>query len=309
MNIFDILSSIGQTYKVAGCDHSGEFAGLAAIIDATERDLVFVDSEHSNKRNLILETRANLVLCDQVLCEDDFALRSKTLIITEQPKLVFARVSLSVYQQSFLPRIHSSAVIAKSAKIDPSAHIGPFVTIGEDCVIGEGSIIHSAVTLCAGTLIGKKVEISSGAQVGVAGFGYVADENGRNVSFPQIGWVEIHDYVTLGSSVTICRGALGATVIGENTKIDSLTYVAHNAKIGSNCLVAAKAVINGSCCIGNDVWIGPGVNVSDHLEVQDGASLTIGSTVTRTVLSGERVTGYLAQPHVHFMKKYLDIFR
>jgi UDP-3-O-[3-hydroxymyristoyl] glucosamine N-acyltransferase len=102
--------------------------------------------------------------------------------------------------------------------------------------------------------------------------------------------------VRVGSNCTIDRGAVGDTVIGDNTMFDNLVQVAHNVRIGRNCVFAGQAGVAGSVTIGDGVMVGGGVSISDHLVVGSGARIAGKSGVARDVGEGETVGGYPAVP-------------
>ncbi len=60
-------------------------------------------------------------------------------------------------------------------------------------------------------------------------------------------------------------------------------------------------MVAGSAKIGDDVWIGPSASVSSGVEIGDGASITLGSVVTKNVAPGQRVTGNFAIDHDKFI--------
>jgi len=66
----------------------------------------------------------------------------------------------------------------------------------------------------------------------------------------QVGNVIIQDDVEIGANTAIDRGALGATAIGADTKIDNLVHIAHNVVIGRNCLVMGQVGFAGSTKLG-----------------------------------------------------------
>ena len=92
--------------------------------------------------------------------------------------------------------------------------------------------------------------LHAGVVIGADGFGYVRDESGEYIKFPQIGTVVIEDNVEIGANTCIDRGALGETRIGQGTKIDNLVQVGHNVSIGKRCVIAAQTGISGSVVIG-----------------------------------------------------------
>jgi UDP-3-O-[3-hydroxymyristoyl] glucosamine N-acyltransferase len=100
----------------------------------------------------------------------------------------------------------------------------------------------------------------------------------------------------------IDRGLFGGeTLVGEDTTLDSLVYVAHDAQLGRLCRVGAGAVINGSCVVGDEAWIGPNATISSEVRVGAGAWIALGSVVTRDVPSGQRVSGNFAIAHDRFL--------
>lgn len=214
----------------------------------------------------------------------------RTVIRSVRPKLAFARIAAVLHPPKSRPaEIHPSAVIAPSAIVGSKVFIGAFVCIGENSKIGdrvhlragskigdnvsigEGSILHPNVFVDDNCTLGKNVVLHGGVVIGADGFGYVRDETGDQVKFPQIGTVIIEDDVEIGASTCIDRGALGETRIGAGTKIDNLVQVGHNVHIGRRCIIAAQTGISGSVTIEDDCVIGGQVGFGDHVHVRSGA--------------------------------------
>ncbi len=159
--------------------------------------------------------------------------------------------------------IGASAEIGDRTRIGPNTVIGRGVAIGRECEIaGNVWISHS--------LIGDRVQILPGAQIGQPGFGFASDTSGH-IKIPQLGRVIIQDDVEIGACTTIDRGALGDTVIGEGTKIDNLVQIGHNTRTGRNCIIVAQTGISGSCEIGDFVVLGGQAGIADHAHIGDGA--------------------------------------
>ena len=77
----------------------------------------------------------------------------------------------------------------------------------------------------------------------------------------------------IGACVTIDRGALGDSVVGEGTKIDNLVQIGHNVRIGRHCIIVAQVGISGSTTIGDFVVLGGQVGVADHVTIGSGTRL------------------------------------
>lgn len=179
--------------------------------------------------------------------------------------------------KSAIAKVGNKFLFKQESGVSPTAQIESGAQIGKDCYIGPNVVIKSCVT------IGSRVRINANSVIGNSGFGFVRDENGNLIRFPQLGKVIIGDDVEIGSCVTIDRGALSDTVIDCHSKINNLVHIAHNVHIGENVVVTAHVNISGSSIIGNNVWIGPGTTVRDHVNIGQGAYIGIGSNVVKNI--------------------------
>ncbi|HEX2897616.1 MAG TPA: UDP-3-O-(3-hydroxymyristoyl)glucosamine N-acyltransferase, partial [candidate division Zixibacteria bacterium] len=152
----------------------------------------------------------------------------------------------------------------------------PGVMIMNDSQIGQNAIIHSSTV------------------VGSDGFGFVPTKEGIK-KIQQIGWVEIGNDVEIGSNVSIDRGALGPTRIGDGTKIDNLVQIAHNVQIGKNCLIVSQVGISGSTKLGNNVVLAGQVGIIGHIEIGDGSMVGAQSGVAKSIPPGKTYFGYPAR--------------
>jgi len=157
------------------------------------------------------------------------------------------------------------ALIGDGTRVAPNTVIGRGVAIGRDCEIGSNVSISDAY-------LGDQLLILPGAQIGQPGFGFVSSAQGH-VKIPQLGRVIVQDKVEIGACVTIDRGALGDTVIGEGTKIDNLVQIGHNVHLGRHCVIVGQAGVAGSAVLGDFVVTGGQVAVADHCRVGNGARL------------------------------------
>jgi UDP-3-O-[3-hydroxymyristoyl] glucosamine N-acyltransferase len=185
--------------------------------------------------------------------------------------------------------------------VGPHAVIGTGVEIGEDCDIGANVTI-------AFSLLGARVIIHPGVQIGQDGFGYTSGPKGP-VKVPQLGRVLVGDDVEIGANCTIDRGMLDDTVIGRGCKFDNLVQIAHNVVMGQGCIVVAQAGIAGSCVIGDGVMIGPQVGIIDHITVGSGAQIAGQSGVSADVPAKATMMGYPAKPIRQFWREIAALAR
>ncbi len=199
-------------------------------------------------------------------------------------------------------------VIGEGSRIGDRVAVGPHVVIGARCTVGDDTVIHPQVTLYDDVVVGDRVILHSGARLGSDGFGYAWDDGGLR-KIPQIGGCVIGSDVEIGANCAIDRGSVGATVIGEGTKLDNLVHIAHNIQIGKHAAVAAQVGFAGSSTIGDRVVFGGQAAVAGHLRIGEGASIAGKAGVTTHVPAGEAYSGYPARPHREALRAQALVFR
>lgn len=292
------------------------------IQDATAGAICFL--ANSKYRQFLANTCASAV----ILSREDAPHSPVAGLISDNPYLTYARVASQLYP--VVPArggVHASAVVSASASVDPSAWVGPCAVIGanveisagvtigpgcvvdDDCVIGENSRLIANVTLCTGTIIGRRVLIHPGAVIGSDGFGN-ANDQGAWVKVPQIGIARIGDDVEIGANTTIDRGALRDTVIADGVRLDNQIQIAHNVRIGEHTAIAGCAGIAGSTTIGKYCTVGGGVGISGHLEIGDNVHFSGQTLVTRSFREPGYYSGNLpAVPNGEWRKTIARIRR
>lgn len=216
--------------------------------------------------------------------------------------------------------IHSSATLAEGCRIAPGVTIGarttigkncvlhPGVHIGDDCIIGDDCEIYSGVVLYRRTRLGNRVRIHANSVLGSDGYGYVL-VNGRHEKVPQAGHVELEDDVEIGACVTIDRGVLGPTKVGQGTKIDNLSQIAHNVQIGRHCLIVSQVGISGSTTLGDYVTAAGKVGIIGHAKIGSRSVLAAGAMVGKDLPDGSFVSGYMARPHRQWLESQAALNR
>jgi UDP-3-O-[3-hydroxymyristoyl] glucosamine N-acyltransferase len=189
------------------------------------------------------------------------------------------------------------AQIGDGTRVAPNTVIGPGVAVGRGCEIGSNVSISRAY-------LGDQLLILPGAQIGQPGFGFGSNRQGH-VKIPQLGRVIVQDRVEIGACVTIDRGALGDTVIGEGTKIDNLVQIGHNTHIGRHCVIVGQVGVAGSVVLGDFVVAGGQAAIADHARVGSGARLAgrTGLVPGQEIEGGHDYGGVPAKPVKDWMRE------
>ncbi len=288
-NVADLAEKLGCRFIG---NSSAEITELSSLHAAGRQSLVFV--EDAERLQTALNSPAAAIIAGEFAGEffSNSSSGQKSVLISKQPRLTFARAARLFQERNDSAAIHFSSVVSASAKIGENVNImagaviGERVSIGEGCWIGAHSVIgddvdlgsdcriDANVTIYPSTKLGERVVVQSGAALGSAGFGYVRDsETGRYEQSPQIGRLVIEDDVEIGANTTIDRGALDETRIRRGAKIDNLVHIGHNVQIGENVVIAAQTGISGSVTIEDNVVMGGQVGIGDHARIEAGAML------------------------------------
>ncbi len=288
---------------------------IAPLSTAGPEDLTFLSG--GRYREAFTRTRAGACLTEENCREP--GPQGTSLLRCADPAAAYARVAKAFYPDAARPQgvwqasgvapgahIHPSARLEEGVAVEPGAVvgpragigagtiiaaqavIGPDVKIGRECVIGPHvAIIHS--------LLGDRVFVHGGAQLGHDGFGYFT-EAGAIAKVPQTGRLIVQNDVEIGANTAIDRGTNQDTIIGEGSKIDNLVQIGHNVRIGRNCFLAAHVGISGSCVIGDGAALGGKAGVIGHVHIGAGAQVAARSGVTKDLPPGGVYGGFPAMP-------------
>ncbi len=313
MRVRELAEWLGAAFEGDG---ETELSGVAALETARSADVSFVGN-----RKAAAQAQVSAAGCLLVPLQWPSP-ASRTVIRVTEPRAAFARVTSRFHPPAEIaPGIHPTAVLGSQVEIGDLVYIGPHVVVGDGSrigarssigagcsigkrvVLGEGCVLHPNVTIYDDVVIGRRTILHSGCVIGADGFGYVI-EGGRWEKFPQVGRVEIGDFVEMGANCCVDRAALGVTSIAEGAKLDNMVHVGHNCRIGRHVVVAAQTDFSGGVVVEDYAVIGGQVGIGDKARIESRAVLGSGCGVlsSKIIRAGETVWGTPARP----LKQHLE---
>ena len=280
-----------------------EVTGVRGIEEAGPSEITFV----ANPRYAGLARKTNAAA---VLVEPEFPDISAATLRIQNPYYAFSR-ALGLFYQSpvYPPGIHATAVIDPTAMIGEGAHIGAYVVIQPDvrigphatllphvviypgAVIGSHFFAHAHAVVREGCTLGDHVTLENGAIIGADGFGFAKNDAGHWEKIPQSGPVRLGDRVDVQANACIDRATVGATEIGDGSKVDNLVQVGHGSRVGQDTLLCAQVGLAGSSVIGSNAILAGQAGVAGHCSLGDGVILTAQSAVSHDVPAGKMISG------------------
>ncbi len=280
-----------------------EVTGVRGIEEAGPSEITFV----ANPRYAGLARTTNAAA---VLVEPEFPEISAATLRIKNPYYAFSRALALFYQPpAYAPGIHATADIDPTAEIGAGAHIGAYVVIGPHVRLGPHATLlphvvlypgahigshffaHAHAVVREGCVLGDHVTLENGAIIGADGFGFAKNDAGQWEKIPQSGPVRLGDRVDVQANACIDRATVGATVIGDGSKVDNLVQVGHGSRVGENTLLCAQVGLAGSSVIGNNAILAGQAGVAGHCSLGDGVILTAQSAVSHDVPAGKMISG------------------
>jgi UDP-3-O-[3-hydroxymyristoyl] glucosamine N-acyltransferase len=297
-----------------------EITGVATIEEAQGTDLTFL----SNPKYIpkLLTCRAGAIL----VAADFQGKGNIPMLRVNHPYLAFAEAIALFHHKPQLPAgIHPTAilgegvVLGKNIKIAAYVVIGNQVEIGDDvtlyphcviydgAVIGSGSTLHSQVVIREQVRLGERVIVQNGAVIGADGYGFVPLADGTFQKILQAGTVILGDDVEVQANTSIDRATIGATEIGEGTKIDSLVQIGHGSKVGKHTLLCGQVGLAGSTQVGNHVILAGQVGAGGHLTIGDRVVAAAKTGIANSLPAGSQVSGYPAMQHQLWLRVMAEL--
>ena len=334
--------SVGELADMLGADVAGDLHAVvsrpAQPDEAREGDLAL-----AMEARFLDELAASPAKVAIVPAGTDWsALGLDAVLFSGRSRYTLAGLSRVFDTQPKLPNgIHPTAIIDETADVGADPAIGPYVVIGPQVRLGDRARIEAHVTIGARSVIGADAQIMVGcriahdvrigarfigqanAVIGGDGFSFVTPQPNavedymatgsieqsmkvtEYVRINSLGGVVIGDDVEVGPSVTIDKGTVTDTRIGNGSKLDSQVHVGHNVQIGENVLLCGQSGIAGSTKLGDRVILGGQVGVADNISIGDDSIALAGSGVTTRVPARTVVMGYPALKQ----EVFLNIFK
>jgi len=297
-----------------------EIRGVAGIEYAEAGQITFL----ANRRYfpLLKTTRASAVLVEEgVALEREASLPALAALRSENPYVDFGKALELFYQRPrYVPGIHPTAIIGKSARIGEGAHIGPYCYLDEEVEIGRNSVLHSFVTIYRGakigddffshahvvvreySRIGNRVVLQDGVVLGADGFGFAKQKDGSWRKIPQVGCVVVEDDVEVQANSCVDRATVGETRVGRGSKLDDLVLVGHGSRIGANTLLCGQVGLAGSTKVGSDCILAGQVGSGGHITVGDRTMLTAQSGIPHDLAGDKHYSGSPCVEHKQWLK-------
>ena len=304
-------------------DGALEITACNAVELAAASEIAFVDGDNS-------ETAATASDAGCLILAPGVARPAgATVIRAAGPRNAFAQV-LRALHPPVRPSagVHSTAVVAATVQLGEGVSVGPHAVLEEEVRVGANSVIAAGVTIGQGSSLGQDCQVSAGVSIyhgvtagdrvilhsgcvlGADGFGY-AFEQDHYEKFPQIGTIEIGNDVEIGANACVDRGALGATVIGDGTKLDNMVHIGHNCRLGKHVVLAAQVGLSGGVVVEDYVVMGGQVGIGEKAHI--GAKAVVGGQCgilpSRRVKPGETLWGTPSRPLREHLRKLAMVDR
>jgi UDP-3-O-[3-hydroxymyristoyl] glucosamine N-acyltransferase len=300
MKLGELASRLGAELRG---DADREITGVKGIEEAGPSEITFV----ANPRYTAL---ARSTRAAAVLVEPEFQEIAAATLRIRNPYHAFARALALFYQPPiYPPGIHPTAIVHPTAEIGEGAHIGAYAVVGPGVRLGPQATLLPHVVLYPGVqaggrlfahahavvrencVLGDDVTLENGAIVGADGFGFAKNDAGAWEKIPQSGPVRLGSRVDVQANACVDRATVGATEIGNGTKIDNLVQVGHGSRVGENTLLCAQTGLAGSSVVGSNAILAGQVGVAGHCSVGDGAILTAQSGISHDIPAGKMISG------------------
>lgn len=294
-------SNLNQNYQLY---NELEFKTLGLAVSSINNDFcTFLDNIDFVEE---ITDRAKMIITNQKLfsvLQKKYG-KEKGYCIVEEPRIFFFELHNFLAENVAYSRAKHKTIIGDGCKISDLACIAE-----TNVVIGNNVIIEEFVIIRENTVIEDNVIIRAGAKIGGEGFEFKR-KSGQIFAVEHLGGVRIEKFVEIQYNTCVDKAVYpwDDTIIGEYSKIDNLVHIGHAVKIGDRTMVVAQSGVGGRTTIGDDVWIGFGSTIRNGISIENKSRVNMGAVVTKSVLSGQAVTGNFAIEHDKFITNIKRVF-
>jgi len=283
-NLYEIIQylktipELAAQWKGSNEDQEKLISGFNTDQAARTGELAWLSVKH------VSQERVRGFRGSMLIAPEGIEARGKPVLVCKKPKLAFILAVRKFFSDSASIRWpdRDGEINPAVREVSTQASLGPGVVIGSGVRIAEGVVIGPNSVL-ANCTVEKNVVIGANCSIGLPGFGYEKDEDGRYWRFPHTGGVLLEQDVEIGSNTCIDRGSIGDTIIGRGSKVDNLVHIAHNVLIGANSIIIANSMLGGSVQIEEQSWVAPSAAIMNQVKIGRGAVIGLGAVVLKDV--------------------------
>lgn len=172
--------------------------------------------------------------------------------------------------------LHATAVIDPAAVIGPDCRIGPYCVIGAGVELGAGCVLDSHVVLRGPMTLGARSRVHAFAVLGDA-------PQRKQPTEGALGVLHIGADCVVREHVTVHRGNMQGTRIGDRCLLMAGAHVAHDVHIGADVVIANGVQLAGHVVVEDFVTMGGLAGVAQHVRVGESAFVAAGAMCERDV--------------------------
>jgi UDP-N-acetylglucosamine acyltransferase len=176
------------------------------------------------------------------------------------------------------PRVHPTAVVARTAELDAGVRVGPYAVVGPHVRVGADSWIGAHAVVTGRTRLGRRNRVFPFAAVGTPPQDLkYRDEPSR---------LEVGDDNIVREHASIHPGTDGGgmvTTIGSGCLLMVSAHVGHDSRLGDNIVIAAGAAVGGHVRIEDFAIVGGLVGIHQFARIGESALCAAGAMVSSDV--------------------------
>lgn len=282
-----LISQLKNYLSARLLGEDGVIKAINAIDLATQEELTFIIWPQDIK--LAKNTKASCIVCSlEVAAHWADEIPCSMLVVDDVCKAFLNIACLENF------------IFVNSSNIDKTAIIAPGVIIENNVSIGENSIVNSGSIIRANSIIGKNVTIGCNSVIGSDAFAPFGEEKIFNLL--SLGYVKIENNCFIGDFVSIAKGVLSKTYVGENCFIDNMTHIGHDSILEKNVIIAAQSGIAGFVRIKEYATLGGQVGVAPFVSIGSYSKISAASKLFCDIAKKEVYSGYPAVKHNIYLR-------